>query len=126
MKHDDPAHFGANHMPAEMASKLLGEAHQLAEADASPAQDECARLIAEEGIELAHVALKIPRFGVRVNPHDGRHATARLAEEIGHLLAAIDLAEIHGLIDRETIAAAHIRKLKEYRAGGLLKHARMP
>ena len=108
---------GKNHLPAELASKLLAnEQAQVAEfgAPLDPEQQEFLQLLAEECAETVQRVTKILRFGLRRNPWNGQDNVERLEAEIGDICAVLDVLELLGIVDSERVHSHTIRKLKAF------------
>lgn len=116
---------GHNHLPAEMAARMLEQSSERRYQDPTPEQDEACTLLAEECAEAIQRATKIQRFGLGARPGDTITNVRALSEELGHVQAAIDLAVQHGLADSRYILLARARKLEEYSrapdAGGVTR-----
>lgn len=142
--HSGGRYFGRNELPPELASKILerdGEQgiglakieqemtrRRAFSRDYDRAEREALDVLGEEGDEVSQAASKCRRFGVSCNPFTGRSGGEDLSTEIGQLLAAIDLAEYHELIDMTLVAEAYLKKRAEYQqgaAGHVLRHARL-
>lgn len=91
----------------------------------SLAQNEVASVLGEELAEAGQCAMKLIRFGIGVNPWTGVTNSKALASELGDVLAAIALAEKHGLLDLADVSAARDRKLRAWVAenGSRLRYA---
>lgn len=85
---------------------MLGSSNQKLQAD-------CETLIVlqEECSEVSQLTAKCLRFGMEsCHPDTGESNTDRLADEIGDLLCAIDIAMERGLVDHERIYRAKVNK----------------
>lgn len=92
------------------------------------AEDERLELIAEEAAEVLHIKSKTARHGFgSYHPLDVTQTTNRqlLEAEIGHLLAAVDLAIAAGDLDVVRIADARAHKMTSYLQGKYLHHQRV-
>lgn len=90
----------------------------------TPAEAERLALLAEECAEVIQVVGKILRHGYEsYNPNDPRELTNRtlLADELGHVDAAVTKMHKAGDLAREDIAISAIHKLE--RVGRYLHHA---
>jgi NTP pyrophosphatase (non-canonical NTP hydrolase) len=76
-------------------------------------QEEIIRIMQEEAAEVIQVVSKICRFGI--DSYTGRSNRDQLAAEIGDIVAMIDLAVEHGIVDRNAIVAAAARKREKLR-----------
>lgn len=144
---DDPKHFGKNHLPAELAAKLLEEQarprltvperNAVLEAPVdryarvtealTPAQSECLAFLAEEGAEVVQVVAKVHRFGMGVNPWNGKHNREHLEREIADELGALVLADHAGLVNVGRVLQYLDEKFVKLRVNdGRIRHAKLP
>ena len=79
-------------------------------------QDEILTITQEESAEVIQVISKIFRFGLgheHVSSGRGITNTEKLEEEVGDLLAMIDLMIEHGIVRGEKLAEAKQRKIEK-------------
>ncbi len=149
MNQNDPPHFGDHHLPAELAAQLLERdarvAHPMAEDGSgptvgpttdryarvaetlTPAQTECLAFLAEEGAEVVQVVSKIHRFGMGINPWNGKHNREHLEREIADELGAMILSDHAGLISVGRVLGYLEEKFAKLRVlDGRIRHARLP
>ncbi len=130
--HDDPPHFGANHLPAELAAQLLErevpvDRYARTTETLTPAQTECLAFLAEEGAEVVQVVAKIHRFGYGVNPFNGKHNREHLEREIADELGALVLADHAGLVHIGRVLQYLDEKFVKLRVNdGRIRHAKIP
>lgn len=67
-------------------------------------------ILMEECAEVTQAASKLLRFGKENHPDTGLSNSLVLATEVGDLEAVMDMTREAGLIDRETIGNANMRK----------------
>jgi hypothetical protein len=114
--------FGKNHLPAEMASKLLCDPEICAPncpkaefgAPLDPQVQEFLQILAEECAETIQRITKILRFGLRRNPWDGKDNVERFESEIGDILASLDVLASLKVIDPKRIEAHELKKLAAF------------
>ena len=69
-------------------------------------------ILQEECSEVTQVAAKCFRFGMD-GEYDGETNRVRLQQELGDILAMIDILEQHGVISAQALAEAKLRKFKK-------------
>jgi len=67
-------------------------------------------ILMEECAEVTQAASKLLRFGKENHPDTGKSNSLVLACEMGDLEAIMSMTEDAGLVDRETIGNANMRK----------------
>ena len=71
-------------------------------------------ILAEECAEVIQIKSKIKRFGMLFkHPDTGRVTRDDFIQEIGDVLAMIDILENNGMFDRIELIEAKMRKLKK-------------
>lgn len=70
-------------------------------------------ILQEEAAEIIQVASKMKRFGVDMAWGDGPSNRQKLDQEVGDLLALIDLLIDQGILDKELLDAAKVRKIEK-------------
>lgn len=69
-------------------------------------------ILAEEAVEVCQIKSKIIRFGLDdYHQKNGMPNRAKLAEEIGHFQAMVDILTHHGVVSAEDIDAGKLEKL---------------
>jgi NTP pyrophosphatase (non-canonical NTP hydrolase) len=84
----------------------------------SPRQQEILTIAQEECAEVIQVISKIFRFGLgheHISSHRGITNTEKLNEEVGDLLAMIDLLIDEGILDTAQLTDAKQRKIDKLR-----------
>lgn len=90
----------------------------------TPAQAEALALLAEECAEVVQSVTKILRHGLHsCHPDGGEDNMVMLSQEVGDLLAAVEIAEANGVIHHEDMRQAMHTKLR--RVVKYLHHARV-
>jgi NTP pyrophosphatase (non-canonical NTP hydrolase) len=93
----------------------------------SPAEDELLTLLNEECAEVIQIVCKAQRHGLNSyhpDEPDGVSNAEMVAEEVGQVLAAVDLLVAAGVLRRELIDEERATKLR--RVGDYLHHAKVP
>lgn len=71
-------------------------------------------ILAEECAEVIQIKSKIVRFGMYFrHPETGRTTRDDLVQELGDVLAMIDILEYHGMFGHEELFDAKLRKLEK-------------
>ena len=116
-----------NYLPPELAAQIL---ERDAELTASPLPDdvrEILTILAEECGEVVQRCTKILRFGLTVNPWNGKHNREQLESELGDVAAMLRMLSAMGVISSREVAVAACKKLAAMRRpDGRLRHAKIP